>query len=94
MLVAAKFNHIELVDRILRKRPELVKQTDKLGNNIFHNIARTANATAVKTIEFVLRKLEPETKKSLLEQINAEHQTPKQVAAYHNNEQCFDLLSS
>ncbi|CAF1188048.1 unnamed protein product [Adineta ricciae] len=94
LLIAAKFNQIELIDRILHKRPELVKQTDKLGNNIFHNIARTAIDAAAKTIEFVLNKLEPETKKSLLEQINTDRQTPKQVAAYHNNEQCLGLLSS
>lgn len=93
LLLAAKFNRTELIEQILQKRPELIQQTDKLGNNIFHILARITNDQAKQTIEDILTKLDYKTKHFLVKQLNHDEQIPKQVAVNQNNLQCAKLFS-
>ena len=91
LLLAAKLNQARLIRIILEKRPELIQQVDKQGNNLLHLLANVSEGKAQKTIENILMILDKRIAQSLILGLNREQQTPKQVAKNRGNNQYIGL---
>ena len=92
LLIAAKFNQGQLVECILKKWPEYIKQKDKNGNNLFHLLANLKDDQGVELIEKILLILSDELFIDLLKGKNENEKTPLNVAQSNGNIQIEKLL--
>ncbi len=94
LLLAAKFNQWKIIELILKNRPELGKQKDKSGNNLFHFLAKLSEDGGAKTIEDVFQILPEELKIDLLREENKQNQTPMNIAQSNGSNFCSKLLNN
>ena len=85
LLIAAKFNQGQVVECILKKRPEYAKHKDKNGNNLFHLLANLKGDQGVELIEKILLILSDELSIDLLKGKNENEKTPINVAQTNGN---------
>ena len=93
LLIAAKFNQRQVVECILKKRPEYAKQKDKNGNNLFHLLANLKGDQGVELIEKILLILSDDISIKLFKEKNRQNQTPMDIAKSSNNTSVLSLLS-
>jgi ankyrin repeat protein len=92
LLLAAKLNHWNLIEIILKKRLDLTEQIDKYGNNMLHLLANISDHKADETIKNVLRLLSNDIITNLLNKKNKNNKTPIEIAQTKINNQSADLF--
>ena len=85
LLIAAKKNQWEILKLILEHRLDLIKQKDHHGNNLFHLLIHINGDQAGETLEKILRILPDCLKEDLVNEMNADQQTPIDIAQCQTN---------
>ncbi|CAF4562196.1 unnamed protein product [Rotaria sp. Silwood1] len=93
LLIAAKCNQSTLIELILKYRSDLVEQKDKNGNNLLHLLANLNEDKGAEIIKNVFKILPEPTKTMLLLEKNQSSEIPVDIAQWHSNNLCFDLLN-
>ena len=94
LLVAAKYNHMNLIETILKNRSDLAKQKDKDGNNIFHLLANVNDDKGAESIKNIFEHLSNDMKVCFMKEKNQNDQTPLEIAQSQGNIQCIALLEA
>ncbi|CAF1098573.1 unnamed protein product [Didymodactylos carnosus] len=94
LLLAAKLNYKDLVETVLERHVELVYDSDKRKNNVFHLLA-IKDDKSCETIEFILKYLQQKAINiKQFDQENIDHLTPLQLASLNNNSSCVNTFVS
>lgn len=85
LLIAAKLNHWELLEPILKNRLDLIEQKDKDGNNFLHLLASVNEKKRLETIQNVMEILPTASKIMLFKAKDKRSQMFLNIAQRHEN---------